>query len=92
MRCIFLLKAFSFFEITPMENQKMRCIFHDANYPAGIYLLKINYRNIRARREICSKLKTPERRFGVFNVNFKHISHLVLVFPLLTLNMQLSPG
>ena len=35
--------------------------------------------------EICSKLtiKTPERRqrrhFGVFIVNFEHISHLVLV-------------
>ena len=32
--------------------------------PAGIYLLKVNNRNTRARREICSKLtiKTPERR------------------------------
>ena len=39
----------------------------------------------------CSKLtvKTVERdqwrRSGVFNVNFEHISHLVLVFLLLTL-------
>ena len=33
-------------------------------YPAGIYLLKVNNRNTRARSEICSKLtiKTPERR------------------------------
>ena len=32
--------------------------------PAGIYLLKANNRNTRARCEICSKLtiKTPERR------------------------------
>ena len=29
---------------------------------------------------------------GVFIVNFEHISHLVLVFLLLTLNMQLPAG
>ena len=62
--------------------------------PAGIYLLKVNTRNTRARCEICSELtiKTPERLqwrffFGVFTVNFEDISHLVLVFLLLTLNM-----
>ena len=61
--------------------------------PAGIYLLKVNNRNTRTRCEICSKLtiKTPERRqwrsSGVFIVNFEHISHLVLMFLLLTLNM-----
>ena len=58
--------------------------------PVGIYLLKVNDRNTRARFEICSKLtiKTPEQRlasFDVFIVNFEHISHLVLVFLLLTL-------
>ena len=41
-------------------------------------------------------IKTPERRHwrrsGVFIVNFKHILHLVLVFLLLTLNMQLPTG
>ena len=63
------------------------------NNPAGIYLLKINKKNTRTRCEICSKLtiKTPERRYwrlsGVFIVNFEHISHLVLVFLLLTLYM-----
>ena len=31
-------------------------------------------------------------RSGVFIVNFEHISHLVLVFLLLTLNMQLPTG
>ena len=47
---------------------------------------------------MCSKLtiKTPEqhhwRRSGIFIVNFEHISHLVLVFLLLTLNIQLSAG
>ena len=44
------------------------------HYPVGIYLLKVNNRNTR-------------RRFGVFIVNFEHMSHLVLVFVLLTLNM-----
>ena len=42
--------------------------------------------------KICSKLttKTPERchwrRSCNFIVNFEHISHIVLVFPLLTFN------
>ena len=64
-------------------------------YPAGIYMLKFNNRNIRTRCEICSNLtiKTPERRqwrhSGVFVVNFEHISHLVLVFLLLTLSRKI---
>ena len=61
----------------------------------GICLLKVNRRNTRCetRCEICSKLtiKTPKRRqwrrSGVFILNFEHISRLVLVFLLLTLNM-----
>ena len=62
-----------------------------------IYLLEVDNRNTRARCEICSKLaiKTLEQRHwrlsGVFIVNFEHISHLVLVFLLLTLNTQ-SPA
>ena len=32
------------------------------------------------------------RRSGVFIVNFEHILHLVLVFLLLNLNMQLPAG
>ena len=56
------------------------------------YMFKVNNRNTRTRCEICLKLtiKTPERRqwrrSGVFIVNFEHISHLVLVFLLLTLS------
>ena len=62
-------------------------------FPVCIYLLKVNNRNTRKSCEICSKLtiKTPERcqwhRFSVFIVNFEHISHNVLVFLLLTVNM-----
>ena len=66
--------------------------------PANIYLFKVNNRNTRKRLEICLKLviKTPERHYwrrsGVFIVNFKHISHLFLVSPLLTLNKQMLTG
>ena len=62
-------------------------------YPVGIYLLKVSNRNTRTRSKLCSKLiiKTAERRhwrrFGVFMVNFEQISHLVLLFLLLTLSM-----
>ena len=58
----------------------------------GNDMFKINNRNSRTRCEISSNLiiKTPERRHwrcsGVFIVNFEHISHLVLVFLLLTLS------
>ena len=64
-----------------------------ASQPASIYLLKVNNRNTRTKSEICSKLtiETSEQpqwcHSGVFSVNFEHISHFVLVFLLLTLNM-----
>ena len=60
--------------------------------PADNYMFKVNNINTRSRREICSKLtiKTPERCHwrcsAVFIVNFEHISHLALVFLLLTLS------
>ena len=55
--------------------------------PANIYLLKVNNRNTRTRREVCSKLKikTPDD-VTVFLVNFEHVSHPFLVFLLLTLS------
>ena len=61
-------------------------------YPAGNYMFKVNNRNTRARCEICLKLtiETPEQRHrrlsGIFIVNVEHISHLALVFLLLTLS------
>ena len=66
--------------------------------PANIYLFKVNNKNTRRRCEICSKLtlKTPEwrqwHRSGVFIINFEHLSHLFLVFLLLTLNKQMLAG
>ena len=74
------------------ESTTPPCMDYTTTDPAGIYLFKVNNRNTRTRREICSKLtiKTPEQCHwlcsGVFIVNFEHISHLVLVFLLLTLN------
>ena len=53
---------------------------------------KLTIETLEQGVKICSKLtiKKPERRqwsrSGVFIVNFEHISHLVLVFLLLTLN------
>ena len=55
--------------------------------PTGIYLLK-SIQNTRTEGEICSKLtiKTPEWRqwycTDVIIVNFNHILHINLVFPL----------
>ena len=80
------------------NSQFMKCenhliILSAGGYnPTGIYMLKVNNRNIRTRCEIFSKLtiKIPERRqwrrFDVFIVNFDYISHLVLVFLFLTLS------
>ena len=59
-------------------------------FPAEKYMFKVNIRNTRTRCEICSKItiKAPEqtqwRRYGVFIANFEHISHIALVFLLLT--------
>ena len=53
---------------------------------------QFNNRNTRKRTKICSKvtIKAPERCqwpcYGVFIVKFEYISHLVLMFLLLTLS------
>ena len=63
-----------------------------SNSPVGNYMCKVNNRNTRTRCEVCSKLtiKTPAQRHYcrsfVFIVNFGHLLHLVLMFPLLILN------
>ena len=73
-----------------------------ACYPGGIYLFKVNIRNTRARSELFSKLTIQKHQnvvmvflslalniwclSGIFIVNFEHVSHLFLVFLLLTLN------
>ena len=73
------------------DRNNIRWAIH-GSIAAGNYMFKVNDRSTRRRCEIFSKLtkKTPERRqwrrFGVFIVNFEHISHLGLVFLLLTLS------
>ena len=55
--------------------------------PAGNCMFKVHNRNTRSGCEICSKLTINHwRRSGIFIVNFEYISHLVLVFLLLTLS------
>ena len=72
--------------------------FFKVKYLAGTYMFKVNNRNTKTRCKICLKLtiKTPEwrqwRRSGVFIVNFKHISRLVLLFLSLTLSSLISAG
>ena len=63
-----------------------------------IQLFKVNNKNTRKRREICSKLTimTPERlqwrSSGVFIINLEHIPYLFLVLLLLTLSRKLLTG
>ena len=79
--------------------------FFIATFQRTNYLLKVNNQLFQVSNtsttwkcQICSKLtrKTPERRHwrlsGVFVVNLKHISHLFVVFVLLTLIMYLFAG
>ena len=53
-------------------------------------MFKVKNENTSAIYEICSNLTIMSwTSFGVFIVNFEHISHSVLLFPLLTLNKQM---
>ena len=71
-----------------LKKSKIKISFHSA----GNYMFKTNKRYSVTRGEICSNItkKIGERhhwrRFCVFIVNFEHISHLVLMFLMLTLN------
>ena len=62
---------------------------------ANIYLLKFKEGNTRKRCEICSKLTIKRlerrqcRRSSVFVFNLEYISHLSIMFILLTLSMYL---
>ena len=99
MKNVFLFNEFVKKDVTVMEEDIKPYLTHIwvifpscRNYPAGIYLFKVDNRNTRTMYEVCSKLtiKTPERRHwclsGIFIVNFEQISHIVLKYLLLTLN------
>ena len=63
---LILNKAFIFKDVNPGHSEN-RENFHDSLreciFSAKIYLFKVNIRNTRKRRQICSKLriKTPAR-------------------------------
>ena len=75
-QALFMCSLFSFSKINPI----------------AIYLFKITNVSTRGMCNIYSQLttKTPKQfqwhPFRVFVFNFEHISHIVVVFPLLTLN------
>ena len=71
------------------------------DFPTSIYLFKANHENIRTSYDNCSKLiiKSTERTerqhwrlYDAFIFNCEQISHVGLVFPLLTLNKQILVG
>ena len=87
------------FLLTGNEEEKLKLLSAlGIIFFLGIYLFKVNNRNIRTMCEISSKsiIKTSERRqwcrSGVFIVNFEHISRTVLLFLLLTLNKNMTAG
>ena len=56
---------------------------------------KLTIETLEQGMKYIQTIKTPERRHwrsGAFIVDFEHISHLVLVFLLLTLSMKLRAG
>ena len=57
-----------------------------------IFYNSMSTRTIGQPAITCSKLQPAITCSGVFIVNFGHISHLFLVFLLLTLNMLLPAG
>ena len=91
-----ILRFFFPFEVGILEDTEIngkvetKC---DKKLPSQNLPFTVNNRNTRARCEICSNLaiKAPKRRnwrgSGAFIFNFDHISHLVLVFVFLPLNM-----
>ena len=91
-----ILRFFFPFEVGIREDTEIngkvetKC---DKKLPSQNLPFTVNNRNTRARCEICSNLaiKAPKRRnwrgSGDFIFNFDHISHLVLVFVFLPLNM-----
>ena len=63
----------------------LRILRNFQNIPSQHFLFKVNNENTRTMCKICLSLtiQTPERR-GVIIVNSEHISHIGLVFSLLT--------
>ena len=84
---------FNHYSMTVQCQVKNTCF-----YPTGIYLFRANNKYTRPLSKNCSKLiiKIPERRHqsrsGVFIVNFKHISPIVLMFAVCIVFEQVLVG
>ena len=74
------------------DSNHKQALKYLGQFPADIFLFKVNNRNTRTMHEFYSKftMKTPERRqwrrSNVFIVYFEQISCIVLVFLFITLN------
>ena len=77
--------SFIFYIIQHVLQDNIYSLKWMGTFPANIYLLKVNNKDTRKG---CNNknTRTTSRRSVVFIVNFEHISHLFLVFLLLTLH------
>ena len=82
LRRLFLPCIFFFF-ISPKLIDPLNM---NVNNPGNIYMLKVNIRSTRRRCDLEALEERQWPRSVVFIVNFEHISYLLLVFLLLTLN------
>ena len=93
--CVIILTFYQIFaNLSRLSLVDLELVFIGRGEPCWhLHVHKVNNRNSRTRCEVCLKLtiKTPKRHHwrlsGVLIVNFKHISHPVLLFPWLTLMM-----
>ena len=78
-----------------VHGRKNLFLKNSETFPAGIYLFNVRNGNSKTMCGICSKLTikiTEWRHSDVFVVNLEKISHVVLMFPLLTLNNKWRLG
>ena len=72
----------------------IKFLYFSCQNSAGFWSFRVNNRNPKLMCGICSKLtiKTPKRHHwrhsSVFIINFGQISHIALVFPLLTMSKR----
>ena len=72
----------------PVASNELKKQICQIENPAGIYLFKVNEINTRLRCEVCSnKVNYKDTRTMLCYINFEHILHLPLVFPMLILTM-----
>ena len=87
-----LWRDFDFFETTDRESVSLffnvwySSFIIEWNIPAGNYIFKLNQKNTWTKLTIKTLERLHWRRSGVVIASFEHISHLVLVFLLLTLS------